>query len=112
MTVYLYRETISHILSLKYHPLSFQHGNPRYQGLIFPNIGHEQTITKIGFFSKNLSQDSLSIMGIIPYLENMQLDTGYVTPVISIINGKYGGLISNGCIYSLWEGIRQEGVKL
>ena len=42
----------------------------------------------------------------------MQMEIRPRTPVLSIGYGTFGGLVTNGWIYSLWEGIWREGVQL
>ena len=45
-------------------------------------------------------------------LEQMHMEVGYRTSVVSPSHGKYGGLITNGCICRLGEGIWIEEVQL
>ena len=54
MILYLYREIISHIGSVKYSHLSFQHVHPNYQGLLLPRIGLEKTTAQSDFSSKHI----------------------------------------------------------
>ena len=58
LPVSLYRDTVSRIGAVKYFPLAFQYGHPKYQGLEFPRIGIEQKISQKWFFSKHIYYES------------------------------------------------------
>ena len=103
MAVPLYRETISHIAEVKYIPLSFWNVHPNYQGPGSLRIGLEHTISQIGFFPKHTSSDSSSGKVIIISPENMKMEIGFITPVLPLSYVKYGGIVTNGCIYGLWQ---------
>ena len=86
---------------VKYQPIDLQHSNTKYQGTGLPSIGIEQTITI--FSLKKVSSENLVGKGIILYLEQIKLEVGSGTTVISIRYGNFDGLVANTCTYSIWE---------
>ena len=104
-------EKVSHIRAVKFIPFGFCNGHSKYYGLVFPRIGLEYKIKQIDFLSEKIYSEYLAVKRIIISLEQIQMELGSVIPVSSISNVKYGGLVTNGYIYSLWEGIWQEGVQ-
>ena len=94
----LYRRYISHIVEVKYIPIAFLHFYPKNQGLGFPRIGIEHTITLIYFFSKHIYSHYLSAKGVILSLRYMQLEVGSMTQLISLIYVNYAGLLINSWI--------------
>ena len=96
---------------MKFIPFGFCNGHSKYYGLVFPRIGLEYKIKQIDFLSEKIYSEYLAVKRIIISLEQIQMELGSVIPVSSISNVKYGGLVTNVYIYSLWEGIWQEGVQ-
>ena len=70
-----------------------------------PSIGIGHTKEQIYFFSNRVSSSYLAGKMNLPSLEQMKLDIGLVAPVISLIYGDFGGLVTNNWVSSLWEGI-------
>ena len=105
LKVSLYMDTVSHVGSVKYIPLSFRHSHPKYQVLGLPRIQLEQKIAQTDFFFKHIYYDSLDEKVIIITLEQMKIYVGSVMIVLPLRYGKYGVLVTKILISRLLEGI-------